>query len=73
MPRPPQVRAKQVVKALERLGFQIVRQKGSHAQMKKGNLLATVPVHGGDLNPETVRSILRQAKIGMDDLLGALQ
>ena len=72
MPKPPQVKAGRLLRALGRLGFQIVRQKGSHVQLKKANLLVTVPRHAGDLNPETLRSILRQAKISFDDLSGAL-
>lgn len=36
--------------------------------MKKGTLLATVPDHPGDLSPETLRSILRQAQISAEEL-----
>ncbi|MGC8890964.1 MAG: type II toxin-antitoxin system HicA family toxin, partial [bacterium] len=54
--------------ALQRLGFIVVRSKGSHLQLKKGNLLVTVPIHNKDLKPETLRSILRQAKITIEEL-----
>jgi predicted RNA binding protein YcfA (HicA-like mRNA interferase family) len=40
--------------------------------MKKGNLLVTIPVHPGDINPGTLRSILRQAKLDTDKLLELL-
>ena len=69
MPKLPQIRPKRLIQALERAGFQTVRQKGSHVQMKNGNLLATIPVHPGDVAPATLRSILRQAKLSVDDLL----
>lgn len=69
MPKLPQIRSKRLIQALERGGFQTVRQKGSHVQMKKGNLLATIPVHPGDINPATLRSILRQTKLSVEDLL----
>ncbi len=72
MPKIPQVKANRLLRALERLGFQIVRQKGSHIQLRKANLLVTVPYHAGDLNPETLRSILRQAKLSIGDLFKAL-
>lgn len=72
MPKPPRVRSKQLVKALNRAGFQIIRQKGSHAQFKRANLLVTVPIHSGDLNPQTLKSILRQAQLSIDDLLQLL-
>ena len=68
MPRPPQVKARRLLRALERLGFVVVRQKGSHVQLRKANLLVTVPDHPGDLNPETLKSILRQAKLSLEEL-----
>jgi len=72
MPKPPQIRPKRLIHALERAGFRTVRQKGSHVQMKKGNLLTTVPVHPGDINPATLKSILRQAKLSVEELLKLL-
>lgn len=68
MPKLPQIRPKYLIRALERVGFQTVRQKGSHVQMKKGNLLATVPVHPGEINPATLKSILRQTKLSVGDI-----
>ncbi len=50
------------------MGFIIIRTKGSHTQLKKGNLLVTVPVHNHDLRLETLKSILRQAKITVEQL-----
>jgi predicted RNA binding protein YcfA (HicA-like mRNA interferase family) len=47
-----------VITGLERLGFVVARQKGSHVQMKHGNLLVTVPVHAGTLAKGTLKSIL---------------
>ena len=37
--------------------------------MKNGNLLATIPVHPGDISPATLRSILRQTKLSIEELL----
>ncbi|MFA5787808.1 MAG: type II toxin-antitoxin system HicA family toxin [Actinomycetota bacterium] len=68
----PALRAREVVSALERAGFRQVRQRGSHLQLKRGNLLVTVPVHPGDLNPQVVRSILRQARLSAEELLNLL-
>lgn len=72
MPKLPAVKPQEIIKVLEACGFYKVRQKGSHVQMKRGNLLVTVPVHAGDLNPGTLRSILRQAKMEIDELLNLL-
>ncbi|MBI3808090.1 MAG: type II toxin-antitoxin system HicA family toxin [Nitrospirae bacterium] len=72
MPRLPALKPKEITRALERAGFYLVRQRGSHAQYKKGNLLVTVPMHTGDLNPVTLRSIIRQAKMTIEELLELL-
>ncbi len=68
MSKLPVLKPKEVLHALERAGFIEVRTKGSHIQLKKGNLLVTVPFHNRDLNQETLKSILRQAKISVDEL-----
>ncbi|MBA3063122.1 MAG: addiction module toxin, HicA family [Atribacteria sp.] len=68
MPKLPVLKPTEVVRALQRLGFVVVRSKGSHLQLKKGNLLVTIPIHNKDLKPETLKSILRQAKICIEEL-----
>ena len=52
MPRLPRVTASKTIKALERLGFVKVRQKGSHIKMRKqlgdganSKLSCVVPLH----------------------------
>jgi len=73
MPKLPTLKPREMVAALERAGFyQQVRQRGSHLQLKKGNLLVTVPMHAGDLNPGTLRSIIRQARLTVDEFLDLL-
>ena len=69
MSKLPILKPKEIVNALKRIGFIEVRQRGSHLQLKKGNLLVTVPLHTKDLNQETLKSILRQAKISIDELI----
>jgi len=59
--------------ALEKAGFRLVRQKGSHIQFKRGNLLVTVPNHPGDLNPQVLKSILRQAQMTSEELSNLLR
>ncbi len=69
-PRQPVVNAKQIIKALKKLGFRLDRQTGSHAIFIKENYLrVTVPVHGKkDLPPGTIRQILDDAQITFDEL-----
>ncbi len=62
----PVVSGKEVLKALQKEGFSIVRQRGSHAHLEKKDglrtLHVTVPLHGNeDLNPFVLKSIARQA------------
>lgn len=48
-PKLPQISGQDLVKFLEKLGYQIVRQKGSHIRLRKvtsiGEHNATVPNH----------------------------
>ena len=72
MPKIPVLKPRQVIAALEKAGFRQVRQRGSHAQLKRGNLLVTIPVHPGDLNQQVLKSILRQAQMELDIFLTLL-
>ncbi len=60
-----------VVNALKRLGFTPTNQEGSHIRLTKGRLKVTVPNHVAIL-PKTLKSILRQAEITIDDLMAAI-
>jgi predicted RNA binding protein YcfA (HicA-like mRNA interferase family) len=68
MSKLPIIDSRKLLRILLRMGFLEVRSKGSHLQLKKGNLLVTVPMHKKDIKPETLKSILRQAKINLEDL-----
>lgn len=49
-----------VVGTLERFGFAVVRQTGSHAQLRKGKVRVTVPLHrSGVSNSDLVDSELK--------------
>ncbi len=68
----PIVSGKEVLKALQKAGFTLVRQKGSHVHLLKQaggkSYHVTVPVHGNnDLNPFVLRSIMRQAGYTPDE------
>ncbi|MGC1676212.1 MAG: type II toxin-antitoxin system HicA family toxin, partial [Candidatus Binataceae bacterium] len=60
----------EVVRALERAGFFIHHWTGSHAQLKhrtKPALRVTVPYHSGDVPQGTLRSIIRQADLSVEE------
>jgi len=61
MPPLPRVTGREVVRALERLGWQLVIQRGSHVQLKhpERSGRVAVPVHQGEtIGPGLLRSNL---------------
>jgi predicted RNA binding protein YcfA (HicA-like mRNA interferase family) len=68
MKLPRDLSGKDVVKALRRLGFDFLRQAGSHAIMRKGSCTVVVPQHK-DIKPGTLKGILEQAGITVEELL----
>jgi predicted RNA binding protein YcfA (HicA-like mRNA interferase family) len=74
-PKLPQVKGRQLVQALKRAGFEEQRQRGSHLHMRRvsDGKRATVPIHEGRaVPPGTLRAILRDADISVDELLELL-
>lgn len=65
----PSMRAREVVAILKRAGFVEDRQKGSHLALAKGGRTVTVPMHPGDLPKGTIRSIIDQAGMTVDEFL----
>ncbi len=59
-----------MVKALERLGFHQVRQRGSHVVMRRGDTGCVVPLHK-EVKTGTLAGILRQAQLTQDAFLAA--
>jgi predicted RNA binding protein YcfA (HicA-like mRNA interferase family) len=59
----PRVTATEVIRALERAGFSLTRQSGSHKIYKhRSGKRVTVAFHSGKiLHPKVLRSILRDA------------
>ena len=76
MPNLRNVSGAEAIRALERLGFRQVRQRGSHVVLRKdafgGAVGCAVPLHK-ELKIGTLRGILRQAKIDQDDFLAQLK
>jgi predicted RNA binding protein YcfA (HicA-like mRNA interferase family) len=70
-PKLPQVSGDELLRALKRLGFVEQRQRGSHVHLKRAtdNRRLTVPVHKGrTIPPGTLRSILRDGELSVEDL-----
>lgn len=71
MSRMPSVTPRQLVAALEKHGFVVVRIVGSHYQMfnEQTRRHTTVPHHSRDLPRGTVSAIIQQAGITRDEFL----
>ena len=70
MPKLPRVTARQIVGALEKAGFILARQSGSHMIYKNAvGKRVTVPFHASKiLHPKILKSILRDADLSIEDL-----
>ena len=66
------VSGKKIVKALKKIGFEQVRQRGSHVVMKKltvdGAVGCVVPMHK-EVAVGTLSGILKQAQITPDEFV----
>lgn len=69
MPRLPSLTSRDVIRALERGGFNFVRQKGSHRIFIKGSIGLTVPVHSKDMRKATLRHIIQQSRLSVEEFL----
>jgi predicted RNA binding protein YcfA (HicA-like mRNA interferase family) len=68
MTRLPQVSGKQLVRALEKLGYTAVRQRGSHVRLiGAGHDPISVPLHSV-IGKGLLRKILRDAELTDDAL-----
>jgi predicted RNA binding protein YcfA (HicA-like mRNA interferase family) len=64
----PRFTADKVIRVLERAGFVMVRQSGSHKIYKnKEGVRVTVPYHSGrTLHPKIIKSILKDADLTIE-------
>jgi len=70
LPKLPVVSGREVRRALERGGFVFNRQSGSHVILEhpETRRFASVPTHSAeDLPPGTLRGILRQAGVTVEE------
>lgn len=69
MTRLPRLRAKELIRALERAGFQIERSRGSHFRLKHSDgRITSVPSHAGEtIGPGLLRAILRAIEISPEE------
>ncbi len=72
MPKLPHLSGAEVQRTLEWLGFQRVRQSGSHVVMKRESKGCVVPMHA-EVKIGTLAGLLRQAEISTEEFMLALR
>jgi predicted RNA binding protein YcfA (HicA-like mRNA interferase family) len=74
-PTLPVIKARECLKVLQRAGFYIDHQTGSHARLfhrTDPKLRVTIPIDNKDLPAGTLKAILRQAGLSVEELLELL-
>lgn len=72
MPELPHVSGQVVVRTLQRLGFVVARQRGSHIVMRRGAVGCVVPDHR-EVKVGTLSGVLKQAGVSPEEFISALQ
>lgn len=75
MPRGPRTTSTDLIRALTRLGWTQVRQRGSHVVLKHSMIArrVVVPIHpGAILKPKTLEAILSAAGLSAEELRSLL-
>lgn len=65
----PAVTAKQVARVAQRLGFALRRERGSHAIYVRAadKARVVIPMHSGDLKRKTLRGIIADLKVSVEE------
>ncbi len=71
MPSLPTLSGSDVIRALERLGFERVGQRGSHIKLRRAATTVIVPNHH-ELRKGTLAAILRQAGVGIEAVMNGM-
>lgn len=68
MPELPRISGAQAIKIFEKLGFAVVRQRGSHVVLRRSNKGCVVPIHK-ELAVGTLRSAIKQAGLSLEEFI----
>jgi predicted RNA binding protein YcfA (HicA-like mRNA interferase family) len=71
-PSLPHISGAEAIRALEKLGFVVARQKGSHVVLRRGSSGCVVPNHR-EIKVGTLSGVLKQAGMSQEDFLAALR
>lgn len=70
-PKLPRISGAEAVKTFKHLGFEVVRQQGSHVILRKESRGCVIPLHR-ELAVGTLYSALRHAGVSIEDFIKAL-
>ncbi len=70
MPKLPRISGSECLSTLLRLGFEQVRQRGSHVVLRRATGGCVVPLHR-ELKVGTLAGLLRQAGVDTDEFIKA--
>jgi predicted RNA binding protein YcfA (HicA-like mRNA interferase family) len=75
LPKITPLSPRKLIKILQKAGFKIIRQKGSHAiMMNDKSIRIVIPVHPGkDVKPGLIRAIIKEAGLSREDFLKLLK
>jgi len=70
---PPRISGRQCIDALQKDGFSVLRQSGSHVVLKRASPFAqlVIPDHK-ELDTGTLRAIIRQSGLSVDEFIKLL-
>jgi len=71
MPKLPIVSGMEAIQALQRLGFIVIRQKGSHVVLRRGSQGCVVPNHR-EIKIGTLVGLLKQGGVSVEEFMNAL-
>lgn len=71
MPKLPHISGKDAVRALEKLGFEVTRQRESHIVMRRGMDGCVVPNHR-EIKTGTLSGVLKQAGVSAETFITQL-
>ncbi len=75
MPKIPIIKARELIRVLNKLGFFKFHQVGSHAQFKHSdNRKITVPIHQGkEIGKKTLMGIINDLDLTIEKFIGILR
>jgi len=72
MTKLPRLSGKELIKILSKIGFEIIRQKGSHMFLRHNDGRTTVVPNHNEIDTGTLIEIIRQIKLSREEFMDLL-